>query len=177
MNSATLVWPAAVVLCSALACSTPVFAQSELTIPPSDTTFTAPTSSSIGSPASPIGSSKHDEMQVRIAAAVWASGVLADQITTYQFSSQYRDQLRETNPFIRGLDRHPTLLVAAGGAMDAATGWAALHFLAPKHPRIAKVAFYGFAAYRVYLAAYNVQMMRRADAMRAGMPVSLTAAR
>jgi hypothetical protein len=131
--------------------------------------LTPPTVSGVSSP-------RHDEGQIRIAAAMWASGVFVDQITTYQFSSQYRDQLRETNPLIRGLDRHPTLLVAAGSAMDAATGWAAYHFLAPKHPRIAKMAFYGFAAYRMYLAAYNVQMMRRADAMRASSPSSLTAA-
>jgi hypothetical protein len=167
---ATLVWPAAVVLCSALVCSAPAFAQSEGIIPPSGTTLTPPSVASIAGP-------KHDDIQIRIAAAVWASGVLADQITTYQFSSQYRDQLHETNPLIRGLDGHPTLLVAAGSAMDAATGWAAFHFLAPKHPRIAKVAFYGFAAYRIYLAAYNVQMMRRADTMRTSTPLSVTAAR
>jgi hypothetical protein len=66
---------------------------------------------------------------------------------------------------IQGLDRHPVLLVAAGSAIDAATGWAAYHFLG-RHPRLAKIAFYGAAACRGYLAIYNVQMMREAQQLR-----------
>ena len=97
---------------------------------------------------------------------VWVAGVAADQITTFRFSSQYGDLLHERNPLIQGLDRHPVLLVAAGSAIDAATGWAAFHFLG-RHPRLAKVAFYGAAAYRGYLAIYNVQMMAQAQQLRA----------
>jgi hypothetical protein len=77
----------------------------------------------------------------------WAAGVAADQITTYRFSSQYGDLLHERNPLIHGIDRHPVLLVAAGSAIDAATGWAVSHYLG-RHPRLAKIAFYGAAAYR-----------------------------
>jgi hypothetical protein len=102
---------------------------------------------------------------LRMPAIVWAAGVAADQITTYRFSSQYGDLLHERNPLIQGLDRHPVLLVAAGSAIDAATGWAAYHFLG-RHPRLAKIAFYGAAAYRGYLAIYNVQMMREAQQLR-----------
>jgi hypothetical protein len=153
-------------------------AQSQLETPPAEATVDAPPGLSplfqakfeepqLRPPVLSLSNPRRDTSQVRIAAAVWASGVMADQITTYQFSSQYRDLLREMNPLIRGLDRHPALLVATGSAMDAATGWAAYRFLAPNHPRIAKVAFYGFAAYRMYLAAYNVRMMHQADAMRA----------
>ena len=82
---------------------------------------------------------------LKIPIIVWASGVAADQVTTYRFSSGYRDVLRESNPLIRGLDRHPALLVAAGSAIDAATGWAAYRWIAPKHPRLAKILFYGAA--------------------------------
>jgi hypothetical protein len=99
-------------------------------------------------------------------AIVWTAGVAADQITTYRFSSRYSDLLHERNPLIHGLDRHPVLLVAAGSAIDAATGWAVYHFLG-RHPKLAKIAFYGAAAYRGYLAVYNVQMMREAQQARA----------
>jgi len=102
---------------------------------------------------------------LKIPAFVWAAGVAADQITTYRFSSRYSDLLHERNPLILGLDRHPVLLVAAGSAIDAATGWAVYHYLG-RHPRLAKVAFYGAAAYRGYLALYNVQMMRQAQQVR-----------
>ena len=91
---------------------------------------------------------------------IWASGVAADQFTTYRFASGYRDVLREANPLIGGLDRHPVLLVAAGSAMDAATGWAAWRLLGAHHPRIAKALFYSAAAYRTYLAAHNVRLMQ-----------------
>jgi hypothetical protein len=102
---------------------------------------------------------------LKMPAIVWAAGVAADQITTYRFSSQYRDLLHERNPLIQGLDRHPVLLVAAGSAIDAATGWAVYHFLG-RHPRIARIAFYSAAAYRTHLAIYNVQMMREAGQVR-----------
>jgi hypothetical protein len=102
---------------------------------------------------------------LKISALVWAAGVAADQVTTYRFSSQYGDLLHERNPLIQGLDRHPVLLVAAGSAFDAAAGWTVYHFLG-RHPRLAKIAFYGAAAYRGYLAVYNVQMMRQAQQVR-----------
>ena len=104
---------------------------------------------------------------VKRAIVTWAASVAADQITTYRFSSQYGDLLHEQNPLIGGLDRHPVLLVAAGTAIDATTGWAAYRLLGRRHPRLAKIAFYGATAYRSYLVAYNVQMMRRAQQVRA----------
>lgn len=103
---------------------------------------------------------------LKIPVMIWAAGVAADQITTYRFSSGYRDVLRESNPLISGLDRHPVLLVAAGSAIDAATGWAAYRWIAPSHPRLAKIVFYGAAAYRGYLAAHNVQLMRASQSPR-----------
>jgi hypothetical protein len=110
---------------------------------------------------------------LKIPAIVWAAGVAADQITTFRFSSQYGDLLHERNPLIHGLGGHPVLLVAAGSAIDAATGWAAYHFLG-RHPRLAKVAFYSAAAYRGYLAIYNVQMMARHSNLRATASARLT---
>jgi hypothetical protein len=104
---------------------------------------------------------------LKIPMIVWTAGVAADQITTYRFSSEYRDILHEQNPLVRGLDRHPTLLVAAGTAIDVATGWATYQFIGSRHPRLAKILFYGASAYRVYLAAYNIEMMRRASQLRA----------
>lgn len=103
---------------------------------------------------------------LRIPILVWVSGVAADQATTYWFSSRYGDMIREQNPLIRPLDHHPLLLVTAGAAIDAASGWAALKFLAPRHPRLARAAFYGAAFYRAYLAAHNVRMMQLASEMR-----------
>jgi hypothetical protein len=108
---------------------------------------------------------------LRMPMAIWATAVAADQLTTYRFSSGYRDLLHETNPLVSGLDQHPALLVAAGTAIDAATAWAAYRLLSKRHPRLLKMAFYGAAAYRTYLAAYNVEMMRQARAVRiAGLP-------
>jgi hypothetical protein len=112
---------------------------------------------------------------LKMPALVWASGVAADQLTTYQFSSRYGDLLREMNPLVRGLDRHPALLVTAGTALDAATAWAAYHFLAGRHPRLLKIAFYGAAVYRSYLAVHNVDMMREAQAIRASGVSSMVA--
>jgi hypothetical protein len=105
-------------------------------------------------------------IDLRIPAIVWAAGVATDQATTYQFASQYPDILHEKNPFIQGLDKHPVWLVAAGTAIDAATGWAAYHYLAPRHPRLVRIAFYSAAAYRVYLAAHNIRMMQQAQRLQ-----------
>ena len=105
-------------------------------------------------------------IDLKIPVMVWAAGVASDQATTYQFSSQYPNILHEKNPFIQALDRHPLGLVAAGTALDAATGWAAYHFLGPGHPRVAAIAFYSAAAYRAHLAAHNVRMMQQAQRLR-----------
>jgi hypothetical protein len=103
---------------------------------------------------------------LRIPLIIWATGVAADQITTYQFTHQYRDMMHEENLLIRSLDQHPALLVAAGTAIDATSGWLAYRVLR-RHPRLAHIAFYGAAAYRGYLAVHNMQMMRRAEQLRA----------
>ena len=103
---------------------------------------------------------------LKIPIIIWASSVAADQITTYRFASGYRDVLRESNPLISGLDRHPVWLVAAGSAIDAATGWAAYRYLAPRHPRLARMAFIGAAAYRSYLAAHNTRLMQNSAPVR-----------
>ena len=102
---------------------------------------------------------------LKLSVLVWTAATAADQITTYQFSSRYRDMIREENPLIRGLDRHPALLVATGTAIDATSGWLAYRLLG-SHPRLAQIAFYSAAAYRAYLAAHNVHMMRQAENLR-----------
>ncbi len=104
---------------------------------------------------------------LRIPIMVWASAVAADQATTYWFASHYGDMIHEKNPLIQPLEPHPVLLVAAGAAIDTATGWAAFRLLGSRHPKLAKLAFYGAAAYRAYLAAHNIRMMRLANELRA----------
>jgi hypothetical protein len=106
----------------------------------------------------------------KTSALLWTGSVAADWITTYRFSSQYGDLLHETNPLIRGLDHHPVWLVTAGTAIDAATAWAAYRFIGRDHPKLLKVALYGAAAYRSYLATYNITMMREAEAIRMARP-------
>ena len=103
---------------------------------------------------------------LKIPLLVWGSAVAADQTTTYAFSSRDGDLLHERNPLIRGLDGHPVWLVAAGASIDAASAWAAYELLGRRHPRWMKVALYSAAAYRSYLAIYNVRMMREAQAIR-----------
>lgn len=105
--------------------------------------------------------------RLRLPAALWIAGTVADQVTTYKFSSEYGDLLHEKNFLINGLEGHPVLLVAAGTAFDAATGWLTYRFLGAKHPRLAQVLFYTAAAYRGYLAAHNAQMMQQARELRA----------
>jgi hypothetical protein len=105
---------------------------------------------------------------LKIPALLWVGTVAADQITTYRFASLYGDLIHEENPLIRGLDRRPALMVAAGTAIDATTGWLAYGLLGRRHPRLARMAFYSAAAYRGYLAAHNVHMMRQADDLRSG---------
>src|SRR5579872_1537850 len=96
--------------------------------------------------------------ELKLPTLTWTAAVAADWMTTYHFTTEYRDLLHETNPLIRGLDTHPAWLVTAGASIDAATGWAAYQFLGRRHPRLMKVALYGAAAYRGYLTAYNLQM-------------------
>src|SRR5438034_169506 len=72
------------------------------------------------------------------------------------------EPLLEADPLLRGLDRHPLLLVTAGAAIDVTTGWA-LYRYGERHARLAKFLFIGAAIYRGYLAAYNVHMMRQAE--------------
>ncbi len=101
-----------------------------------------------------------------VAMLAWAGGVTSDQVTTYQFASGYRHTLHESNILLHPLDRHPALLVTAGTALDAASGWAVYRFIGRRHPRIAMLTFAGAAAYRAYLARYNVGMMRQARTAR-----------
>ena len=115
-------------------------------------------------------SSAATEPGLKISLMVWVGGVAADQITTYQFASHHRDVLHESNPLIRGLDRHPALLVAAGSAIDAASGWAAYRVLGPRHPRLAKAMFYGAAAFRTYLAVSNRRLMQQLQGVRSTAP-------
>jgi hypothetical protein len=112
----------------------------------------------------PVASTRDGALKLPV--FVWAGAVAADQITTYRFSIRYGDLMHEENPLIRGLDGHPALLIAVGSGIDATTGWLAYRLLA-RHPRLAQVAFYGAAAYRGYLAAHNIQMMRLAEDIRA----------
>jgi hypothetical protein len=167
--TATLVAPVSPLSSAAPRLASPVSAQSQATVTlvSSVSAQTAATlvSLSVQPQAAATLASPLSDHALKIPAFVWAAGVAADQITTYRFSSRYGDLLHERNPLILGLDRHPVLLVAAGSAIDAATGWAVYHYLG-RHPRLAKVAFYGAAAYRGYLAIYNVQMMRQARQMR-----------
>jgi hypothetical protein len=103
---------------------------------------------------------------LKVPIIIWSAGVAADQITTYRFSSRYSDLLHETNVITQGLDRSPALLVAAGTALDATTGWLLYRLVGRQHPRLATVVFYGAAVYRSYLAVHNIQMMHRAELMR-----------
>lgn len=104
---------------------------------------------------------------VKKAVVFWAAAAAADQATTYRFSSRYHDLLHEENVLVRGLDAHPVWLVTAGSAIDTASGWMAWRFLGDRHPRLAKTVFYSAAAYRSFLVVSNIEMMRRAAAMRA----------
>jgi hypothetical protein len=104
---------------------------------------------------------------IKKAVVFWAAAVAADQMTTYRFSSRYHDLLHEENVLVKGLDGHPVWLVSAGTALDEATGWTAWKVLGARHPRLARLAFYGAGAYRSYLAVSNIEMMRRANAVRA----------
>jgi hypothetical protein len=118
--------------------------------------------------ATPGGAlSAQNRRRLRLPASLWIAGMVADQITTYKFSSEYGDLLHENNPLISSLDTHPALLVAAGTAFDVATGWFTYRVLGPRHPRLAQILFYGAAAYRSYLAVHNAQMMQRAREVRA----------
>lgn len=102
---------------------------------------------------------------VKVSVLTWTATATADWITTYRFATRYRDLIHEENPLIGGLGRHPALMVAAGGGIDAATAWTTYRLLRG-HPRWARVAFYGAAAFRTYLVVHNVEMMRRADVIR-----------
>lgn len=104
--------------------------------------------------------------ELKLPLIVWSSAVASDWVSTYRFSTEYRDLLHETNPLIRNLDTHPAWMVAVGVSIDAATGWAAYQLFGRNHPRLMKAALYGAAAYRAYLTAYNIQMMREAQAIR-----------
>ena len=129
---------------------------------------TAEAPNPIASAPNPVVASP--QSRLKIPAAVWAAGVVSDQITTYQFASRYRDLMHEENVLINALDRHPVWLVAAGSAIDATSGWLVYRFLGKKHPRLATIAFYGAAAYRSYLASHNLRMMEKARQIRVNNP-------
>src|SRR5262249_13227233 len=105
---------------------------------------------------------------LKLPTLVWAAAATADWTTTYRFSTVYGDLLHETNPLIGGLGAHPAWLVTAGASIDMATWYAGHRFLGRSHPRWMAAALYGGAAFRVYLAAYNIRMMREAQAIRDG---------
>jgi hypothetical protein len=121
--------------------------------------------------ARPAYAQTDDTLKLKLPMIIWSAAVAADQTTTYQFSSQYPDILHERNPLIRRFDSHPALLVSAGSAIDLGTAWAAQHFFGERHPRLVKLAFYGAAAYRTYLAVYNMRMMQQARALTAPAPL------
>ncbi|MGE5357879.1 MAG: hypothetical protein ACM3NQ_02610 [Bacteroidales bacterium] len=143
-------------------------AQSEppaISSPVSSATSTTPVPAADTSPSQVVERAPARANQgLRTPIAIWAASVAADQTTTYLFSSRYSGVLHERNFLIRGLDQHPAALVAAGTAIDAATGWLAYRLLRG-HPRIATAVFLAAAGYRSYLAIYNMRMMRRAQAI------------
>lgn len=102
---------------------------------------------------------------LRVPLIVWTAAVAADWATTYRFSTKYGDLMHEENPLIAGLRGHPATMIAAGSALDALTAWTAARALR-SHPRLTRLTFYGAAAFRGYLAAHNIEMMRRAEAIR-----------
>ena len=114
-----------------------------------------------------------DARALKMPVFAWATAVAMDQLTTYEFASRYRDVIREENPLTRGLDRHPALMVAAGAAIDATTGWLSYRLLR-NHPRIAQIAFYSAAAYRTYLAAHNLRLMQNAGETRLRSAISVS---
>jgi hypothetical protein len=110
-----------------------------------------------------------DRPRLSVPMSAWVAAAAMDQVTTYKFLSDYPGLLRERNPLVRGLDNRPAAMAAVGGAIDAATGWAAWKVLGRSHPRIAFAVFAGAAAYRAYLVGSNIQRMRGAqDALAAG---------
>ena len=117
-------------------------------------------------PATPTPVPREARHSLTVPILTWAAATAADQVTTYQFSSRYRSVLHESNPLVRPFDRHPALLVAAGSALDVGAAWLTNHWLGRRHPRLAKIAFFGAAGYRAYLAGYNVGAMRHARAVQ-----------
>ena len=106
----------------------------------------------------------HEQPRLKMPIVLWTAAVSADQITTYTFLNRHDGLLHEQNPLVRGLEPHPAAMLAAGSAIDAASGWAAWRLLGRRHPRVATMVFIGAAAYRAYLTGHNVQSMRRAQA-------------
>jgi hypothetical protein len=107
--------------------------------------LSAPLSSGQSSMPAPRASPSAHPLRLPI--AVWTAAAAMDWATTYRFSTRYGDLLHEENPLISGLGGHPALMVAAGGAIDAATAWTAARLLRG-HPRLAQLTFYGAAAFR-----------------------------
>jgi hypothetical protein len=105
---------------------------------------------------------------VKLSVLTWTTTATGDWITTYRFATRYRNLIHEENPLISKLALHPALMIAAGGGIDAATAWTTYRLLR-RHPRWARAAFYGGAAFRGYLVVHNIQMMQRADAIRASL--------
>jgi len=118
--------------------------------------------------ASPSRAQDVSTSPLKLPTVIWATAAATDWATTYRFSRGYHDLLHETNPLIRGFDSHPAWLVTTGAAIDVGTWWAGHRIIGRSHPRWMAAALYGGAAFRVYLAAYNMRMMREAQAIRQG---------
>jgi hypothetical protein len=89
---------------------------------------------------------------------IYSGAAAADYITTYRAMGY--PGIEERNPLsISKTNR--TVVVAQGVAVDAFVLWGANKWIAPKHPKVAKVALVGVAAVRFWLAASNHKEVQR----------------
>lgn len=92
---------------------------------------------------------------LKLPTAVFASAAGADWASTYITNTRYG--MIEQNPMINRLQDRPTLMVAAGAALDMAGVAAWNHWIGKHHSRVAALGLYAAAAGRLYLTQRNMR--------------------
>jgi hypothetical protein len=110
--------------------------------------------------ASVCAGANAEAQSLNLPSAAYLTAAGADGATTYYALTRF--YTTETSPYLRGLNGHPTAVVAVGTGIDVASVWALNHFLGKK-PKLVKIALYAGTAWRLSLAARNIGEIRKSQ--------------
>lgn len=98
---------------------------------------------------------------LKLPTTVFLASVAADWSST-GYALSHNPNCHEINPLINWIEPHSlTVMVATGAISDVMVLYASHRLLAPRHPRLMRIALYSLSGFRVSLALYNARQAHK----------------